>query len=791
MVLGASVLQMPAIRKATELRYEVAAVDRDARAPGVRLADRFYKLSTIDVDGIVAAAREFRPAGIITIGTDMPMRALSAAAESLGLAAPSPASVFRATDKGAMASAFAAHAVPAPWTLSIEGVVRPEHRKLIKERLPVIVKPADSSGSRGVSLVATVEALDAAFAYAGEFTPSSRVLVQEYMRGPEVSVEGFRFGGRTTIVAITDKITSGAPHFVELGHSQPSRHDDTTQAQIRAVVRHAVEALELDNCAIHAELILTETGPRMVEIGARLGGDFITSHLVPLSSGVDMIAALIDVALGKSPRTARLFRRGSAVRFLDRPGHAARVHDALALPGVTEAAITGGIGEQGPRSSTDRVGHVIAVGYDAADAAASAEAGMRILTGQAARTQQIGGERMREQRMLVLGAGRGQLGLIKAAKALGVETYVASLPSQTAPGLALADKVVTVDIADIGAVEAAAREHAITAIATSCADTGVPALGRVCDELGLPGLTERAAAICADKNLMKQAFTQGGVRTAEYRTIHTVRELDTAAEQLGYPVIIKAVDLQGSMGITIARDADEARTGFGFAMKATSRDFVIIEQFIEGEEFGAQALIYDGEVIYVLPHGDEVLMAKTAVPIGHSVPLERDANFLERVITETTKAIRAIGLDNCAVNIDLIDRDGQIFVIELTGRAGANGLPEMVSAHYGVNYYEIVARLALGDDPRALWPGEHAERPAVAVRMVAMPDSYGVIEKISIDESAVPDADYVMFRRTGDTLSGFTNSGDCVGQVTVCAATLELAMRKLDDASQAISLTVV
>lgn len=397
---------------------------------------------------------------------------------------------------------------------------------------------------------------------------------------------------------------------------------------------------------------------------------------------------------------------------------------------------------------------------------------------------------MTEARLLVLGAGRGQVGLIKAAKNLGIETFVASLPSDTAPGLRFADHVVTVDIADVDGVERAARAHGITAVATSCADTGVPALGRVCDALGLPGLNQAAADICGDKNLMKAAFEAAGVRTAAYRTISDREELGNAVSELGFPLIIKATDLQGSLGIVIVRDETEALAGFEFAMEATSRDHVIVEQFIEGDEFGAQALVYRGEVVYVLPHGDEVFMAKTAVPVGHSVPLDRDEAFLDRAVVETEKAIRAIGLDNCAVNVDLIARGDEIFVIELTGRAGANGLPEMVSGHFGIDYYETVALLALGQDPTGPWRANESERPAVAVRMVAAADKFGVIDSISVDETVVPDAQYLLFRGAGDTVNGFTNSGDCVGQVTVSAPTLSEALHKLDVAEGAIRITV-
>lgn len=373
LILGASVLQLPAIEKAKKRGYDVGVVDQDPEAPGAILADRFYEVSTIDIAGIVDVARDFEPSGIITIGTDMPMRALCAAAEELGLTAPSQSAIYSATDKGSMAIAFAEHGVATPWTLILENESRAwQAPSKLDQHLPIIVKPADSSGSRGVTLVHSMDEFPRAVSRALDFSASDRVLVQEFMRGPEVSVEGFRFGGETSIVAITDKITTGAPHFVELGHSQPSQLGASTQREIRDVVESAVRALALEDCALHAELIITSNGPKMVEIGARLGGDFITSHLVPLSTGVDMIDALIDIALGRRPQVEPMFERGSAVRFLGSAGDPDRLEQVLALPNVELAMVTPSAGNVVVQSSTDRVGHVVTAGATAMAAVATA-----------------------------------------------------------------------------------------------------------------------------------------------------------------------------------------------------------------------------------------------------------------------------------------------------------------------------------------------------------------------------------------------------------------------------------
>lgn len=397
---------------------------------------------------------------------------------------------------------------------------------------------------------------------------------------------------------------------------------------------------------------------------------------------------------------------------------------------------------------------------------------------------------MDSDRILILGAGRGQTGLIKAAKSLGVTTYVASLPSKSAPGIPLADKVVYADISDPQKILSAACEEGITAVATSCADTGLPALGLVCDRLRLPGLSSAAAEICNDKLRMKRAFESYGVKTAKYRSVGSRRELAMAIKELRFPLVIKATDLQGSQGISIVRNEAEAESGFVHAMNLTHRHEVVVEQFIEGDEFGAQALVYGGNVAFVMPHGDEVFMARTAVPIGHYVPLDRGPAFLSDVAVEVEKAIRAVGINNSAVNVDLIARGDEIYVIEITGRVGANGLPELVSAHYGLNYYQTIVLLALGQDPTTPWQSGESEVCAAAARMLIAPELHGQVESITIDPVDVGGVDFTLFRGPGDVLDGFTNSGDCIGQIVTSAKSLKSALSKLEAVEKALEITM-
>lgn len=213
------------------------------------------------------------------------------------------------------------------------------------------------------------------------------------------------------------------------------------------------------------------------------------------------------------------------------------------------------------------------------------------------------------KRLLVLGAGRGQIGLYKAAKEMGITTIAGTMPDNNPPGIPLADEVCFMNIANPDEVAKKAANLKLDGVATCCLDTGISALGKTCDSLGLTGLPEKAAIMCNDKSKMKKAFMEYGVSTAQYFEISNEEELKNALDKIKLPVIIKATDLQGSNGIYIAKTEKDAYDGFHAAMKLTKRSYCIVEEFIEGWEFGAQAFVYNNEVLFVMPHGDETYMS--------------------------------------------------------------------------------------------------------------------------------------------------------------------------------------
>lgn len=395
------------------------------------------------------------------------------------------------------------------------------------------------------------------------------------------------------------------------------------------------------------------------------------------------------------------------------------------------------------------------------------------------------------KRLLILGAGRGQVGLYKAAHEMGIHTIAGTPKGRTYPGMALADEICWMDIAKPDEALAAASALGIDGVATSCMDTGIISLGKICDALGLNGLSETAAARCNDKARMKKALTEHGVRTARYFQISTEDELRSALRELKLPVVVKATDLQGSNGVFISKTCDEALSSFEKAMNLTRRSYCIVEEFIKGKEFGAQAFVHNGNILFIMPHGDITYMGRTAIPVGHFVPFDESAENYSLIHETVINSIAALGLDNCAVNIDLILKDNEVYVIELTGRVGANGLPELVESSYGIEYWKMIAAMAVGDDPDVYFSKRRSERKAVLSKMIFETDKSGIVESVdcgSLTNDTVYDITF--FKHPGDEVHKFSSANDCIGQVIVEGNSLGECMVKMDKVFSEITVSV-
>lgn len=381
MILGASILQLPAIRKAKEMGLDVIVVDMNPDAVGFKEEGiTRLQISTIDTPKIVEAAREYRIDGIMTLASDMPMQTVAAVCKDLNLLGITPRTALNATNKAEMRICLKKNGVPVPefYIVCEWGEFYDASKNFVEK---FVVKPADNSGNRGIKLVTdfSIENLKEAYTYSKQYSRDGRILLEEYMEGDEFSVESISVHGVCNIIQITDKITSGKPYFVEMGHTQPSRYDTAKLRDIASVAKMGVEVLGINHGPSHTEIKYTAGGPKVVEIGARLGGDFITTHLVPLSTGVDMVTANIKCAIGEDPDIEKKHAKCSAVRFLQsQPGRLKSVSgitEAEAVNGVFEVGLLKHIGEIVPemRNSLDRVAYVVVQGNTSDEAMVACE----------------------------------------------------------------------------------------------------------------------------------------------------------------------------------------------------------------------------------------------------------------------------------------------------------------------------------------------------------------------------------------------------------------------------------
>lgn len=303
------------------------------------------------------------------------------------------------------------------------------------------------------------------------------------------------------------------------------------------------------------------------------------------------------------------------------------------------------------------------------------------------------------KKIMILGAGTYQVPLIKAAKNMGLYTIVVSIPGNY-PGFDIADKVYYENTVDEDKVLEIAMAEQIDGIATTGTDVCVQSIGKVCDAMNLSGISREAAIIANNKMLMKTKYEEFGVRTARFRQVSfDDKNIPKTIEGLEFPLIFKSVDSSGSRGIIRVDSYDQFESSMAYVKENTKKDYFLIEEFVIGEEFGAQAFVYNGELSFILPHGDYVFHGDTGVPIGHFAPYQLSDEVIEDAKAQLRGAAKAMGLNNCAINADFILKDNKTYVLELGGRCGATCLAELVSIYYGFDYYEKILKVAMGEDP--------------------------------------------------------------------------------------------
>lgn len=296
-VIGANEPLIPFYRQAKALGYEVIGIAIEKGAVCKKYCDRFYPISFADKDDVVEVCRKENIDGIISFSLESALPTVVYVANKLGLVSNSEESIKLTQSKYAQRQALEKAGIPVPKYYLIENE---EDLKKMQCRFPVIVKPVDSGGSQGICKVENQNKLTEAYRYAVNYSRTSKAIVEEYVDGREFSVEYISHQGNHYFLQITDKVTSGAPRFVEMQHHQPADIPESVWNRIKKMVEGALTALKIENSASHTEIKWNSNDELfIIETGARMGGDYISSDLVRLSTGYDFVEGAIKLAVGK------------------------------------------------------------------------------------------------------------------------------------------------------------------------------------------------------------------------------------------------------------------------------------------------------------------------------------------------------------------------------------------------------------------------------------------------------------------------------------------------------------
>lgn len=337
---------VPGIQRAKEMGLNVVVSDGDPEAPGFEIADQKVVVSTYDIADTIGAAKKYHSKihpidGVICIAADVPLTVASVA-EELGLPGISVESACLAIDKLAMKRCFDAADIPIPWFSPVNSI---KHLyAIVNERgFPLIIKPVDSRGARGVLRLTKGVDLDWAFQYAQSYSLSSQVMVEEYLHGPQITTESVLLDGVGFTPGFSERnyeyLDRFAPYIIENGGQFPSELSHNDQQAIAQMAVKAAKAMKITTGIAKGDMVLTEEGPKVIEIAARLSGGWFCTDQVPLGTGIDLVGIAIRIALGETILPEYFvpkFHKGVAIRyFFPKPGRVLQIKNIAQFNNVS------------------------------------------------------------------------------------------------------------------------------------------------------------------------------------------------------------------------------------------------------------------------------------------------------------------------------------------------------------------------------------------------------------------------------------------------------------------------
>lgn len=380
-IIGAGQWQVPAIKRAKELGYSVIVTDKNPEAPGFEFADVYSVIDTTDKEENYLFAKRNNVEGVMTAATDYAVPTVAYVSEKLGLSGPSLNSALLCNNKYQARKKLTEKKLS---SIAYGRITSYEEADRLSEIIdwPVIIKPVDSCGSKQVMLTSNADEMKSAALNAMAASRIREAVYEEVICGKEFSVEGLVYNKKIFIAAITEKEVTAAPYFVEVGHIVPADIQNSTQEKIQLFIEKVVIAIGLDYSAFHIEIKISENSVNVVEIGCRLGGGTITSDLVPLATGIDLLGETIKMAIGETPVIKKRHDKCAIVRFFKTKDGILQgvsgIEEAYGIAGVEKIMLNAKKKSNvfSLKSSDDRIGYIICCRGKRAEAVACCEKAM-------------------------------------------------------------------------------------------------------------------------------------------------------------------------------------------------------------------------------------------------------------------------------------------------------------------------------------------------------------------------------------------------------------------------------
>ncbi len=360
LIFGGGVLQESIINVCNSMGLFTIVIDPNPNAFCSKFASLFVSFSNNEYEVARDLVIKYNVSAFVTAATDKPLVVMAKIAQEFNLCLFSEETAILCTDKFLMKQRFSENKIPHAIGFDINS---PDQ---VCIDYPIILKPRDNSGSRGVVLCESKNQLNDFFKETIRYTKKSSILVEEYIEGKEYSIEALHTESRTHIIQITEKKTTLFPYNVELGHIQPANIEYSIKQEIYEIIRKIAKAFDFRYCASHTELKISHKGITVIETSPRLGGDYITSKLTQLSTGVDVEESLMQICLGDFKEKILLPEKNvSGIEyFVLNPGLIQNIGDLSAITkikGVKYFNFSLNVGDQIPiiKSSLDRYGFVI------------------------------------------------------------------------------------------------------------------------------------------------------------------------------------------------------------------------------------------------------------------------------------------------------------------------------------------------------------------------------------------------------------------------------------------------